>query len=208
MSIREAVVSQPTPIQTLNKISGARLLPISTRTVIARGTPTERTLHTYCPMYERSVTIETCADCRMCVGFDGDRSEKRPHVLCSFDAPQLPARARPVGCALSRYSVCVRGEWTPEVIDFAPFPGNLVPILDEASHVLGVVYASPSPAEGALGLCLVENESVGGALTRMALRRARQAPVVTREGTFVGTAEDLEMMRILASDPEDGRGPL
>jgi hypothetical protein len=171
--------------------------------VVSRDRPTEQTMHVYCPMVDRTVSIDTCADCPMCAGLEGKRSGQRPLVLCSYDAPLVPPRLRPVGSALLRYSVGVRGEWVEGALSTVPYAETLVPILDHASLVVAISYSGHLVAEGAPGRSFEEHEFVGEVLSRMADLHIRQGPVVARDGTFVGIADDLHLIRSLRGEGYD-----
>jgi hypothetical protein len=173
-------------------------LPISTRTVIERDGSTKRSLHVFCPMEDRTITIDRCGACAMCACLDATSGD-RPSVRCTFPAPTGPGSARPVGSALARFSVCVRMDAIHAVLP-APAGGTLI-VVDEHDQLVGVLEPGPRVRvdDGALGLAVEQHMPLATALAWMVRRRARQLPVVARDGAVLGVLDDLDAMRSLRS---------
>jgi hypothetical protein len=176
----------------------ATVLPISTLTVIERDGSMVRTLHVFCPMDDRTVSVERCVGCPMCQRMDASDASRRPSVACSFEAPSVSQHNPGVGRTLSRFATCMR-EDAVNVVSPTPPPTAALPVVDEHLHLVGFLEpgARIGANDGALGRALEEHTALPVALAHMARRRLRQAPVVDRDGTVVGVLDDLDAMRAL-----------
>jgi hypothetical protein len=186
--------------------AAAEALPISTLTILERDGRARRTLLVFCPMHDRTLSIETCVGCPKCAGLDASGGKAgRPSVACSFDGPRPTGSARPVASVLSRYSSCVRVDAIAAAMP--PRQVGLVPVVDEDMRFVGVldgprVRLDDRGAE----VAVEEHLSIPAALARMARGRARQVPVVDRDGALVGVLDDLDALRALREPgPRAGR---
>jgi YD repeat-containing protein len=177
-------------------VAGATL-PLSTRTIVERDGTAKRSLHVFCPMHDRTVTIEHCVACPMCERLGTSGEGDRPSVACTFAAPIGSNGARPVGSVLARFSVCVRVDALHADL---PVPaGGLLLVVDEDGRLVGSVEPGPRVRldDDASGLAIEEHTPLAAALAWMVRRRARQLPVITRDGTVLGLLDDLDAMRSL-----------
>jgi|HubBroStandDraft_1064217.scaffolds.fasta_scaffold06692_6 CBS domain protein len=176
----------------------ATALPISTLTVIERDGSMVRTLHVFCPMDDRTVSVERCVVCPMCQRMDASDARGRPTVACTFEAPSVSQRNPGIGRTLSRFATCMRAD-AVNLVSPTPPPTAPLPVVDEHLHFVGFLETGPQVGanDAALGSALEEHMAIPVALTHMARRRLRQAPVVDRDGTVVGVLDDLDALRAL-----------
>jgi hypothetical protein len=176
----------------------ATALPISTLTVIERDGSMLRTLHVFCPMDDRTVSVERCVVCPMCQRMDTSVAGGRPTVACAFEAPSGSQRNPGIGRALSRFATCMRAD-AVNVVSPTPPPTAPLPVVDEHLQLVGFLETGPQlgARDGARGSALEEHMAIPVALAHMARCRLRQAPVVDRDGTVVGVLDDLDALRAL-----------
>jgi hypothetical protein len=183
---------------TVTEYGTATALPISTLTVIERDGSMFRTLHVFCPMDDRTVSVERCVACPMCERLDASEASGRPSVACSFEAPSASKRKRGVGGTLSRFATCMRDDAVNVVLP-TPSPIAPLPVVDEHLHLVGFLGPGRQVGanDGALSHALEEHTAIPAALAHMARRRLRQAAIIDCDGTVVGVLDDLEAMRAL-----------
>jgi CBS domain-containing protein len=184
----------------------AEALPISTLTVMESDGSAHRVLLVFCPMHDRTLSIETCIACPMCAGLDASGGQaSRPSVACTFDAPKPSGSARPAATVLSRFAVCVRVDAVAAALP--PRPAGLVPVVDADMRFVGVLEGPRVRLDDAgAEVAIEEHVPIPAALARMAHKRARQVPVVARDGSLVGVLDDLDALRALRENgPRAGR---
>jgi hypothetical protein len=149
-------------------------------------------------MRRRTAAIDDCIDCPFCDGFEPAGDGARSAVLCRFQSPESAPSERPVGTVLARFTTCVRID-AIRGASIDPPLGGLLAVVDADLRIVGVLEPGPHVRVDDRGraLAIEEGASLSTALTHLARQRRRHAPVVSRDGTVVGSVEDVTALRAL-----------
>jgi hypothetical protein len=160
-----------------------------------------RYLRVFCPMLGATAPVERCIDCSMCDGFDPKAGAPgRPLVRCACQTATLVGDDLVAGAVLARFATAIRLDAVNAALT-TPVRSAPIPVVNEDLHMVGVLQPDRQVRldEGGHALAVDEQETVYGALSRLARRQLRRAPVVARNGTLVGVLEDLDALRALGT---------
>ena len=134
----------------------ARPLDVRVRCVLHGDGSDSRFASVYCPVRERSTSVEACSQCERWTGLRVDAERQATFVMCHHSdeparKPDPPAdfamaehTAKPVGEIISKTTICLTGDMSIEQATSLLLERGLsgVPVVDESGKPIGVLSRS------------------------------------------------------------------
>ena len=193
-------------------------LAIRVRRVMAAETG--ETIHAtvHCPCHARSVSLDDCADCTECGGFDFNTLPASSWVTCrgspQAERPPPPGDAHHtmISSVMTRDVTCVREDLPAEALPALLLDNGIsgAPVVDAAGRPVGVVSKTDLLIErGTVGatardlmtplvFSLPEDTPLSQAAALMAYEGVHRIPVVAADGSVVGVVSTLDVTRWVA----------